>query len=155
MSKENACTWIRLGSWEVAPAQIGPIGIGEAVAMAEALGCELPTIELVNEIWRAADLRIFPTQRSVENGLLSDWGPSMFSPATLADQERRIEREIGGRPYKLLAGAFKDVVRDERGRIGLYGWHRPDGTVRQDFFPGHGLWWKDYSQGLRLARRVA
>jgi N-acetyl-anhydromuramyl-L-alanine amidase AmpD len=141
--------------WAVAPRYVAPVGIGEAVTLALREGCELPTPDLVDAVWRAADLRIAPIVRNVANGLLADWGASsMASAATIADQAKRIDAAIGDRPFRLLAGSHKDVVRTSDGRIGLYGWHTLAGAPLQRFFGGHALSWKDYSQGLRLCRRV-
>lgn len=139
--------------WIVAPSYIAPIGIGQADDMARAFGWELPTPELVDAIWRAADLRIAPITRSVDNGLLMDWGTSMSSLATFNDQAERIEKAIGGRAYTLLAGTHKDVVRKD-GVLGIYGMHRLDGSVIQSFYDKHARGWIDYSQGFRFVKRA-
>lgn len=139
--------------WHVSPSYIWPIGIGAAEETAKRLDCELPSLELVNAIWRAADVKLSPVTRSPENGLLADWGPSMAALETYNDQARRIEEQVAGRAYKLLAGVCKDVVLHD-GRLGLYGWHRQDGTIVQPFYGGHARGWIDYSQGLRLCRRI-
>lgn len=155
---------VELGDWpivtadgvryHVAPIYIAPIGIGQAQAMADELNCELPSIALVDAIWAAADVRIEPITRSTGNGLLTDWGASMSSLATFNDQAERIEKAIGGRPFKLLAGTHKDVVLSDAGVLGLYGWHRLNGTTIQPFYSKHARGHIDYSQGLRLVRRV-
>lgn len=161
-------------TWLVAPEYIGPVGIGEARAIAASLGLELPSSGLVDAIWRAADLRIDPPVRA------SDGTPkTMSTPAVFEAQRQRIESIIDGRPFTLLAGTHKDVVTLSNGKPGLYGWnveipaaftkatgvatHTVRGTsgvkveggpVVQQEFGGHGLDWKDYSQGLRLVRRA-
>jgi hypothetical protein len=140
--------------WYVSPTYLWPTSLGGAEELAKHLGCELPTPALVDAIWKAADLRIEPITRSVENGLLKDWGSSMASLETLNDQAERIEAAIAGRPFSLLAGTCKDVVQDEGGRLGLYGWHRLDGSIVQPFYAGHARGWIDYAQGLRLVRPV-
>lgn len=156
--------------WSVAPMYVAPVAIGKAARLAEVCGCELPTPALVDAIWRAADLQIVPIVRSVANGLLRDWGPSMDAPATHANQAHRLNVAIGERPYTLLAGAFKDVV-DIDGELGLYGWHVADGVavdvathppatpgpgrvIQQPNAKAHGPGYRDYSQGLRLVRRL-
>lgn len=78
----------------------------------------------------------------------------MNDPAVHADQLTNIESQIAGRDFALLVGAYKDVVRGPDGRVGLYGWHQLNGKPIQPYFTGHGMDWKDYSQGLRLIRRV-
>lgn len=134
--------------WLVAPTYLAPVGIGEALALARANDAELPTPELVDAIWEAADLKVSPLPRK------HDGTPrTMSSPEAYADQKRRIDEQIAGRRFRLLVGTHKDVVLKD-GKVGLYGWHRPDGSIIQPFYAGHAPAWKDYSQGLRLSRRA-
>lgn len=148
-------------TWLVCPVYVGPIGIGQARDVAKQLGCELPTPGLVDAIWRAADLKIDATKMIVSN---HDGTPrTMNSPEVHARQCEKIAREVAGRAlgkdFFLLAGAFKDVVQrinpsTGAPQIGLYGWHRASGAPIQSFYGGHAMAWQDYSQGLRLCRRV-
>lgn len=149
-------------TWQVCPVYVGPIGIGQARDVAASLGCELPTPALVDAIWKAADLKI--DANVMTNGTHDGTPKTMDSPAIHAAQADKIARAVGNRSlgvdYFLLAGAFKDVVQRKnpangKVEIGLYGWHRPNGTVIQPFYSGHALAWRDYSQGLRLVRRKA
>jgi N-acetyl-anhydromuramyl-L-alanine amidase AmpD len=140
-------------TWQVCPIYIAPVWIGEAADLARRAGCELPTPALVDAIWRGADLRLDAAQLVRQH----DGTPrTMDSSETHANQSARIERLIAGKSlgqdFRLLAGAFKDVVSSD-GKIGIYGWHRADGRPIQPFFAGHALAWRDYSQGLRLVRR--
>jgi hypothetical protein len=152
MSEHVACSWVEVECngqrWQVAPLYIGPVGIGEAAELAKAHGCELPSPELVDAIWHAADLKVEPLPRQ-HNGTVAQ----MASPEVYMDQARRLEAQLAGRSFRLIAGTHKDVVI-RNGRVGLYGWHRMNGKPIQPFFAGHALSWKDYSQGLRLAKRV-
>ncbi len=83
---------------------------------------------------------------------------TMNSPETHAAQALKLAALVGDRDlgddFKLLAGAYKDVVK-LNGKVGLYGWQTASGACLQPFFGGHALAWKDYSQGLRLVRRKA
>lgn len=136
--------------WEVSRRQIGPVGIGEALSKAQAEGLDLPSPAIVDAVWQCADLKIAPHPRSFVHWTAAE----MSDPAVYADQLAHIESEIAGREFTLLAGAFKDVVRGSDGHIGLYGWHQLNGHPLQPYFTGHAMDWKDYSQGLRLVRRV-
>lgn len=144
--------------WEVCPVYVAPVGIGEAERLAEELGCELPSPGLVDAIWREADLRIDGTDMISTS---HDGTPRTMDSLQLHDaQTKKLASLVGGRSlgrdFFLLAGAYKDVVRDPKsGKIGLYGWHRENGTPIQPFFAGHARGWKDYSQALRLVRRKA
>lgn len=140
--------------WEVAPIYVAPVAIGQARDLVARLGCELPTPALVDAIWKAADMKI-DAAKMVYAG--HDGTPrTMNSPETHARQAEKLRELVGDRSFgvdwKLLAGAFKDVVI-HNGKIGLYGWHRIDGRVIQPFFGGHALAWGDYSQGVRAVRK--
>lgn len=137
--------------WSVAPIYITPIAIGQAHDVARAMGLALPTPGLVDAIWRAADLRI-DAMKMIRRD--HDGTPkTMASYEMFVSQATLLAREIGGRPYRLLAGYAKDVVNVD-GVLGLYGWHRADGSVVQPFYSKHARGWLDYSQGLRLVRRA-
>lgn len=136
----------------VAPDYIAGVGIGEAELLARNGGYVLPWPALVDAIWQAADVRIdgVTMQRTFKQWSMAE----MSSPEVIADQAQRLQRELGGRTYRLLAGSHKDVCRHPDGRLGIYGWQRLDGTPIQPFFAKHVPAWRDYSQGLRLIRRV-
>jgi hypothetical protein len=141
--------------WKVAPVYVAPVGIGEAEDLAKKLGCELPSPALVDAIWSVADLKIDAAKMVVSD---HDGTPAtMNSDATHIRQALKIEAAVGGRSlgfeFHLLAGAYKDVCVSG-GKVGIYGWHRADGSVIQPFWAGHAKAWKDYSQGLRLVRRA-
>lgn len=169
--------WVRVTlegvAWLVSPAYYAPVGIGQAKAIAEALGCELPTPALVDAIWRAADLRVPPDLM-----VRSHDGVHMDTPELHEQQREALERFLAGRclgvDFRMIAGCFKDVVQVD-GKVGLYGWHADveaakalgrkgitthapatpgSGVVVQPLFFGHAPAWRDYSQGLRLCRRA-
>ncbi len=163
ISLPNNLVQVQLGNdvWMVAPEYIGPIGIGEAADLAKSLGMELPTPALVDAIWRQADLKLLPMPRQ-----------NIVSQAVFDDQKRKIQEQIAGRSFTLLGGCFKDIVVGADKFPQLYGWHVEDGktvpgiplhkTVTAG--PGkviqplsghaHGLFFKDYSQGVRLVKKV-
>jgi hypothetical protein len=147
-------------TWLVAPDYIGPIGIGEAAALAASAGMQLPSPALVDAIWRQADLKLLPQPRA----------QNIVSAAVFADQQARIAKQIDGRPFKLLGGAYKDIVA-VNGKPQLYGWHVEDGKsagtpLHAPVTPGpgkviqppsgaaHSLGFKDYSQGLRMVKKA-
>lgn len=155
IDSRGICKWqsVILGTeeWLVAPNYVGPISIGAAEALAHDVGCELPTPELVDAIWRQADLRIESEKmvRTDHDFTLA----TMSSSAIISKQLARMREHIAGRSYSLIAGTFKDVVQKE-GVVGIYGWHHLDGEVIQPFYSKHAKGWIDYSQGLRLVRRA-
>lgn len=154
----DVCTWVHVEcegvTWSVAPVYVAPVGIGEADRIAKMNGCELPTPALVDAIWRQADLKLAPLPRDGRSKPPNTYDQKgMASPQVYSDQAGRIYQQYAGKTFRLLAGSHKDVVRIN-GVPGLYGWHRPDGSVLQPPYTKHVLAHVDYSQGLRLCRRV-
>ena len=123
-----------------------------AQAIADRLGCVLPTRGMVDAIWGAATQRLPPTPFS----------PREFDIVALPlflEHHRRIQAQLGsaGRDV-LIAGIKKDVVVTARlaqapGRVAIYGWHRPDGSPIQPLYIGHSFAHVDYSHGVRLCAR--
>ena len=149
--------------WLVAPYYIAPVGIGEAIRVAKQKEFSVPTPELVDSIWKAADLKLEPHPRGLGSKPPSDFTmKTMNAPETHIAQLAFIQDQIQTQNpnFKLLAGSHKDVVFKD-GKTGIYGWHKPNGKIIQDFFTGHAHSdnpaddWKDYSQGLRLVKRIA
>lgn len=130
--------------WRVAPVPWAPIAIGDAPVVAEAYGCELPTRELVDAIAKAADFHVEPAPiRNTPDVTINCQRHAWIVAGQLAGVERD----------QLVVGTHKDVVRTPQG-LALYGWHRRNGTVWQPVFSGHSASFLDYSQGLRLVRKV-
>jgi len=134
--------------WLVSPVYVAPVARVDLAALLNEYDCELPTVGLVDAIWRAADLKLEPHTR--------DWRNSadMASPRAFADQKRIIEEQIGGRAFTLLAGTHKDFVQVD-GRVDIYGWADPRGKKLQPSpLTSHNAVYVDYSQGYRPVRRV-
>lgn len=136
--------------WFVAPVHIAPIGLRDVLAEADAWECEVPSRELVDAIWKASDLRLDPWKVARKP---NDYANGQ-SPEAIEKQRARLKDLIAGRDFRLLSGACKDFAL-EQGRLDLYGWHlltgvplEPGRTSHDETYPG------DYSQGLRLVRRV-
>jgi len=165
-------SWVKVQhgneTWLVAPYYIAPVGIGEAARIAKQNGLDLPSPQLVDAIWKAADLKLEPHPRGQYDKPPSDFtGKTMNSPETHIAQLAYIQKQIedSGNPnFKLLAGTHKDVVMgktpDGQLKLGIYGWHHLNGKVIQGFMWGHASGstpetdWKDYSQGLRVVKKI-
>lgn len=120
-----------------------------AQKIADSLGCFLPTRKLVDDIYRAATVKLPP----VPMYAYRDSTPTMWQHHLIIEGQRK------GRKG-LIAGIKKDLVisgavqRDKRtNRVAIYGWHQPDGKPIQPLYTGHVNWWVDYSQGVRLIYR--
>ena len=136
--------------WFVAPVLVQPIALRDVLATADAWECEIPSRALVEAIWRASDVKLDPWRLT---RVPNDYDNGQ-SPEAIADHRRRVEAQIAGRDFRLLSGTGKDFVLHD-GRLDLYGWHLLTGepiergrTSHDETYPG------DYSQGLRLVRRV-
>lgn len=120
-----------------------------AQRIADSLDCFLPTRKMVDDIYRAAPLKLEP----VPMYAYRDSTPTMWQHHLIIEGQRK------GRAG-LIAGIKKDVVISERvsrdkrpGRVAIYGWHQLNGKPIQPLYTGHVYWWVDYSQGIRLVYR--
>lgn len=119
-----------------------PVDYPRAMEIAQARGLELPTKEMVESIYAAADVKLIaqPIPWKRENTTLP----------VFRKHDEMIEgqlRQRGG----LIAGHKKDILRDPTpGKVRIYGWHKADGSVWQPVSEAHGAAYKDYSHGLRL-----
>lgn len=150
---EAAPDYLALGSDEdyfLAP--LSPAAAGHAARM---MGCALPTRKMVDDIHRAAPLKLEP--RPMEPG------PAMTTVEAFAEHgllvlEQRRDAATLHPPGTLASGHKKDVVvtpalRARPGSVAIYGWHRQDGRPIQPLYLGHTKDWVDYSHGVRLISR--
>jgi hypothetical protein len=121
-----------------------------AQAIADSLHCFLPTRKMVDEIYRAAVVKLEP----VPMYALRDSAVTMYHHNLIIEGQRRLRKG-------LIAGIKKDVVitgqipRDPKpDRVAIYGWHKLDGTPIQPLYTGHVNWYVDYSHGIRLVYRT-
>lgn len=117
-----------------------------AQQIADKLDCFLPTRKMVNDIYKAASVKLEP----VPMFAFRDSTVTMWHHHLIIEGQRKGKKG-------LIAGIKKDVVisgkipRDTRpDREAIYGWHKPDGQPIQPLYTGHINWWVDYSHGIRL-----
>lgn len=120
-----------------------------AQVIADSLNCFLPTRKMVNDIYKAAKVKLEP----VPMYALRDSTPTMYHHHLIIEGQRK------GRKG-LIAGILKDVVitskvtMDPRpNRVAIYGWHQLNGKPIQPLYSGHVNWYVDYSHGIRLVYR--
>lgn len=166
--------------WLVEPMPMAFVSLGQAEDRAARAGCELPSPGLVDAIWRAADLKISPAETiQSHNGTASGMNNATIYAKVTAAVDAALDGRIVGDQVRLVAGAWKDVVRFD-GKLAIYGWHVADPAAFRErlkarlgatvplyepFTPGPGLVvqecnpkahdrnWRDYSQCGRLVRR--
>jgi len=121
-----------------------------AQIIADSLHCFLPTRKMVDDIYRAATVKLAP----VPMYALRDSAVTMYQHNLIIEGQRRLRKG-------LIAGIKKDVVitgqlpRDPKpDRVAIYGWHTIDGRPIQPLYTGHVNWYVDYSHGIRLVYRT-
>jgi hypothetical protein len=130
-----------------------PLSPLTAQAIADRLGCTLPTPKMVDDIYAAAAVKLVPAPIAPS--------PAMTTmPVFLHHNEmvRTQRAQLGKPPGLLTAGHKKDVVMTRRvfespGKVAIYGWHKKDGTPIQPLYTGHTVAHVDYSHGIRLVLR--
>lgn len=135
-----------------------PVSPETAQAIADYLGCSLPTTRIVDTVSKAATYRISPiTHAPVGNG------NELVGMFALHNQE--IEKALAAfgtgwnRTTTIVDGLKKDIVitnrlQAETGKVAIYGWYKPDGTFIQPLYLGHVHWYMDYSHGVRLVNSL-
>jgi hypothetical protein len=120
-----------------------------AKIIADSLLCFLPSRKIVNEIYKAAKVKLEP----VPMYAFRDSTPTMWHHHLIIEGQRK------GRKG-LIAGIKKDVVNSSKlnvypkaDRVAIYGWHKMDGKPIQPLYTGHVNWYVDYSHGIRLVSR--
>lgn len=122
-----------------------PLSYKQAQHIAQQHGAVLPTKEMVDAIWKYADLKLEPLPLPA--------GPLMTKPVYFAKHNAMIDKQINKRSYELVAGHKKDIIRPQRnGRVTLYGWHRINGVPIQQSTNVHDDNYGDYANCLRLVK---
>ena len=117
-----------------------------AQRIADSLHCFLPTAKMVDDIYKAALVKLEP----VPMYAFRDSSVTMWQHHLIIEGQRRQRKG-------LIAGIKKDVVISEKAlqqsrpnRVVIYGWHKPDDKPIQPLYAGHVNWYVDYSHGIRL-----
>ena len=128
-----------------------PLSPITAQAIADQLDCVLPTPKMVDDIYAAATVKLRPAPIPPSPAMTS---VAVFLRHNEIVRAARAENPLG----KLVAGHKKDVVIANRlfktrGKVAIYGWHKPDGKPIQPLYMGHSASHVDYSHGIRLVSR--
>lgn len=121
-----------------------------AQQIADSLHCFLPTRKIVNDIYKAATVRLAP----VPMYAFRDSAVTMYQHHLIIEGQRKLRKG-------LIAGIKKDVVitgmltrSSKPNRVAIYGWHQLNGIPIQPLYTGHVNWYVDYSHGIRLIYRT-
>ncbi len=117
-----------------------------AQQIADSFHCFLPTRKMVDEIYKAAAIKLEP----VPMFAFRDSTPTMYQHHLIIEGQRRQQKG-------LIAGIKKDVILTEQllhpskqNKVAIYGWHQLNGKPIQPVYTGHANWYVDYSHGIRL-----
>src|SRR5690606_6944216 len=124
-----------------------PLTAPTAQRLADRLGCLLPTRKIVDDVHRAAAVRLEPRPFHPDSH-------DITSVAVFEASHAAIEAQRSGRPG-LASGVKKDLVvsnaiAERPGRVVIYGWHRANGAAIQPLSNVHVAGYVDYSHGVRL-----
>lgn len=132
-----------------------PVTPSTAQAIADSLGCVLPTRRLVEDIYAAAVVKLTPRPLPP--------GAAMTEVIMFQQHNEMIHRQRAAffPTYPLgalVAGHKKDVVLSPQlasrpDAVAIYGWHQTNGRPIQPLYTGHSARWVDYSHGARFLRR--
>lgn len=121
-----------------------------AALIADTFGCALPTRRMVDEVYKAATVKLEPRPLTKDR----EAAPTFFEHNGIIETQR-----AGQKLGELVAGIKKDVVVTNRlgeraNRVAIYGWHKLDGQPIQPLTIVHVNWYVDYSHGIRLMKRA-
>lgn len=131
-----------------------------AQRIVDAHGALLPTSKMVDDIWKASTIKLFPVPLVPNKG--ANLAQYQEHSKAIDEQLRALYPQlvspITGIPANagrnaLVSGQKKDIILSniwKPGKVVIYGWHRPDGTRIQPKSNIHGDFYVDYSHGIRL-----
>lgn len=128
-----------------------PLSPPTAQALADRLGCVLPTTRMVDQIYAGATIKLTPAPIPPT--------PAMTTVPVFLRHNETVADQRKGKPLgELVAGHKKDVVITNKliaapGKVAIYGWHEREGKPIQPLYTGHTAAWVDYSHGIRLVSR--
>ncbi|RYZ61898.1 MAG: hypothetical protein EOP09_19380, partial [Proteobacteria bacterium] len=114
-----------------------------AQAIADHYGLFLPTVKIVDAIYRAASVKLDPRPFKP--------GPQMVSVGEMVRHNSVVQSSLKTKiPAGIVAGHKKDIVISnlllrKPNRVAIYGWHLRSGTAIQPLTTVHGNWYADYS----------
>lgn len=120
-----------------------------AQMIADETNCFLPTRKLVDDIYKAATVKLSP----IPMYAFRDSTVTMFQHHLIIEGQRKGRKGM-------IAGIKKDIVISSKvsqdkspDREAIYGWHKSDGSPIQPLYTGHINWYVDYSHGIRFIYR--
>ncbi len=132
-----------------------PISPNTGQRIADALGCSLPTPKMVNDIFKAAEVKLPPVPIPPSPAMTT---LPVFSNHNAIVRSQRVAQLESHPLGALVAGTQKDVVicaglASVKNKVAIYGWHQTNGHPIQPLYLTHAAFWVDYSQCTRLVQQ--
>lgn len=128
-----------------------PMALPTALRIARKVEMDLPTPEMVDAIYRSAEVKLSPR--------FLPPGKDMVTLPYFVKHNRIIQRSMSNSQTKLLvSGHKKDIIKPtiaDRRRLAIYGWHHSVDRVQQPLSRAHHRYYVDYSHGVRLVSKNA
>ncbi len=131
-----------------------PLGYSAALQLVDSLEMWLPTPEMVDAIYKQADIKLAPIPMPPTDEMTTR---TYYLKHHQLIEEQLVDSGFTNTSGKLIAGHKKDVIaiRRDSEKVAIYGWHLSDSTVIQPFSTVHRRDYFDYSHGIRLIKRQA
>ncbi|KQS28488.1 hypothetical protein [Pedobacter sp. Leaf194] len=115
--------------------------------------CSLPTKLMVDSIYKAATIKLYPQPIAPSTSMVT---VPVFINSTDSILKQLQPFIVEHNKGLLTAGNKKDIILSNKiygaltPRVVIYGWHKPDGKAIQPVYNKHLNTWADYSHGIRL-----
>ena len=133
-----------------------------AQRIADAAGCLLPTKKMVDEIYRAAPLKLAPRPIPPSGAMVTvpvfkQHNDTLGAQRAAAIGQWPLGTLVGGHKKDvIISNAIVTNLKPSVPRpVVIYGWHQLNGVPIQPVYNGHGETYADYSHGIRMVQRLA
>jgi hypothetical protein len=127
-----------------------PMAAYTAQKVADLYNCSLPTVKMVDLIWKSAEFQLEPQPIPPSDSMCLN--PVIEQENTLIESQLLA---LGKPASPFIGGDKKDTVITNKyeqyyNNVAIYGWHQSNGEPIQPLYLGHSCDWADYSMGIRL-----
>jgi hypothetical protein len=133
-----------------------------AQRIADTTRCILPTRKMVDDIYRAATVKLSPkpippTPAMTTIGVFIDHNDSVWQQRIAVLNVSPLGVLVGGdKKDVIISNAIYDHLKPAVPRpVVIYGWHQLNGGPIQPLYNGHDATYADYSHGIRLIQKSA
>lgn len=132
-----------------------------AQKLADSLGCCLPTKKMVDDIYRAATVKlrpqpIAPSAAMITVPVFAQHNDSVWSLRQLLLTQHPLGELVGGTKKDVIISnkIYNNLKPNVSKPVVIYGWHQLNGVPIQPVYNGHEETYADYSHGIRLVQNA-